>query len=78
MNGRTLKVNLDNECKINEKLNNDEPVIESLLDQRNPALKDNKKTISIEMFHNPNWIKTLQLSQTIMPLQNTIYNDIPD
>ncbi len=30
------------------------------------------------MFHNPNWIKTLQLSQTIMPLQNTVYNDIPE
>ena len=30
------------------------------------------------MFHNPNWIKTLQLSQTVMPLQNLVYNDIPE
>ena len=30
------------------------------------------------MFHNPNWIKTLQLSQTVMPLQNSVYNDIPE
>lgn len=43
MKGRTLNVNLaDNKYQINEELNNEEPVIESLLDQRNPVSIDNK------------------------------------